>query len=459
MLKGKPAASGRTGFNQVLNSECGSLFNSGDNRILRTLYQEDPMSLSVTSLSFNPVTWECSQCPKKHKLVEQGGEGGGSGPVIVLTDQNFSGVLPNISGKCLSIVRLEQGKIDELGDLLLKILPKGGLPRGTIVVVGSLSHLQKENVSGYATACVKIVKRFDGFFKKDVRTVPFVPPPMGGCDNPRMAKDISDLCGWLENMDEYPLKSAMNFLSKMVNITVSEGGVRGTLPPPIVSFPHENIYLPFSFEDYKGLFVQSPGRPDYLASLPVWSMDSEKRFVVSLIQDLNSQLMQDLDTDPNFSRSKTRPAMHAALRTWSVDAAVIIGGSNAEQLADCCTALGLDVVKHVKSGWKINKDSVDKLLPDLVKTLSQTRRMYCTGYNSGVRQLLLLWRHRRQRAGSTQPVRSQGQRFPRSRRSRRGSGEVDHVDCHAAKQNNFCVWRQTDIHPLNDAEVHHHAML
>ncbi len=94
--------------------------------------------------------------------------------------------------------------------------------------------------------------------------------------------------------------------------------------------------------------------------------------MVSFIQDLNSQLMQDLDTDPNFSRSKTRLAMHATLRTRSVEAAVIIGGSNAGRLADCCTALGLDVVKHVKSGWKINKDSVDKLPPDLVKTLSQT---------------------------------------------------------------------------------------
>jgi hypothetical protein len=166
LLKGKPAASGGTGSDQVLNSECGSFFNPGDNRILRTVYQEDPMSLSVTSLSFNPVTWECSQCPKKHKILDQGGRGNCSVPTIVLTDQNFPGVLPTISGKCLSIVRLEQGKIDELGDLLIKILPKGGLPRGTIVVVGSLSQLQKENVSGYATACVKIVKRFDSFFKK-----------------------------------------------------------------------------------------------------------------------------------------------------------------------------------------------------------------------------------------------------------------------------------------------------
>jgi hypothetical protein len=65
MLKGVPAASGGTGTGQVLNSECCSFFNPGDNRISRTVYQEDPLSLSVTSLSFNPTNWECSQCPKK----------------------------------------------------------------------------------------------------------------------------------------------------------------------------------------------------------------------------------------------------------------------------------------------------------------------------------------------------------------------------------------------------------
>jgi hypothetical protein len=72
---------------------------------------------------------------------------------------------------------------------------------------------------------------------------------MGGCDNPRMGKDISDLCGWLENMDEYPLKSAMGFVSKMVDISGGWGGGSDSVPPPTVSFPHENIYLPFSFED------------------------------------------------------------------------------------------------------------------------------------------------------------------------------------------------------------------
>jgi hypothetical protein len=151
------------------------------------------------------------------------------------------------------------------------------------VLVGSLSHLQKENMSGYATACVKIVKKFDGYFKKEIRTVPFVPPPMGGCDNPRMGKDILDLCNWLENMADYPLKSAMGLLSKTVDI-VGGGGEGGSdsFPPLTISFPHENIFLPYAFEDYKGQFVQSTGRPDYPASLPAWSQESEKKFVVNL---------------------------------------------------------------------------------------------------------------------------------------------------------------------------------
>ncbi len=82
--------------------------------------------------------------------------------------------------------------------------------------------------------------------------------------------------------------------------------------------------------------------------MPVRSQENGKKFILSLIQDINSQLLQDLDAESNFSRSKVRPAMHAALRTGSIEAAIIIGGSNAGQLADCCTALGLNVTKHVQ---------------------------------------------------------------------------------------------------------------
>jgi uncharacterized membrane protein YgcG len=52
-----------------------------------------------------------------------------------------------------------------------------------------------------------------------------------------------------------------------------------------------------------------------------------------------------------------------------VEAAVIIGGSHANNLANAAAALGLDVYKHTKSGWKLTKENVDNLLPDLKDTL------------------------------------------------------------------------------------------
>jgi hypothetical protein len=74
MLKGKAGTIGGIASGQG-NSECGSFFNKGDNRVLRTVYKEDIQSQSVSSLSFNPVKWVCAACPKSHPVF---GGGGGS---------------------------------------------------------------------------------------------------------------------------------------------------------------------------------------------------------------------------------------------------------------------------------------------------------------------------------------------------------------------------------------------
>ncbi len=72
--------------------------------------------------------------------------------------------------------------------------------------------------------------------------------------------------------------------------------------------------------------------------------------------------------------------MYSALRTGSVDAAVIVGGSHAANLANGASALGLDVYKHTKGGWKLTKENVDNLLPYLKDTLGsviRTRQLCC----------------------------------------------------------------------------------
>ena len=112
-----------------------------------------------------------------------GGAGGGEGrTVILLTDQNFPAVLPTGSGNCIAIIRIDQGKLSELTDLLLSISPEQ-FPQGTIFVLGSLSHLQGEGLQGYAKAGVTAGRRLSGRFP-DSYSFLFTPPPHGRLRQP-----------------------------------------------------------------------------------------------------------------------------------------------------------------------------------------------------------------------------------------------------------------------------------
>jgi hypothetical protein len=217
-----PAAIPGTG-RSTADTSCGSFYNAGDNQIRRAVYKENVAKLSVTSISFNPVTWECASCPNRHPVLGKDEAGGDGRPVIFLTDQNFLAVLPT-AGKCLAIIRLEHGTLKELTDLLLSIAPEN-IPAGTIFVLGSLTHLQCEGLQGYSSAGVRYGTKISGIFR-DTTVVLFIPPPMGGCANPQLVRSIMDGCSWLCNIPSYPLKKSMQTVMNIVN----EGAGGGTAP-------------------------------------------------------------------------------------------------------------------------------------------------------------------------------------------------------------------------------------
>jgi hypothetical protein len=175
LLKGKVGTIGGITSSQGL-TECGSFFNKGDNRVLRSVYKEEISSMSVSSLSFNPVKGVCASCPSGHPVF---GGGEANRTVIVLADQNFPAVLPSCENKCLAIARLEKGTLDELVDFAIKITKNSiTVPSGTVFVIGSLSHMERVGAQLYATACINAKRRLLGAFKK-CEIVPFVPPPHG----------------------------------------------------------------------------------------------------------------------------------------------------------------------------------------------------------------------------------------------------------------------------------------
>ncbi len=88
------------------------------------------------------------------------------------------------------------------------------------------------------------------------------------------------------------------------------------------------------------------------------------------MEDLKKNLLAGRDREPNLSRSANRPALYSAIRTGAVENVVFVGGSNANQHSFAAAALGVDTYKHAQGGWKVTKDSIDKLIPDLKNTLS-----------------------------------------------------------------------------------------
>jgi hypothetical protein len=63
-----PAAIPGTG-QSTADTSCGTFYNPGDNRIRRAVYKEKVAKLAVTSISFNPITWECASCPNRHPIL------------------------------------------------------------------------------------------------------------------------------------------------------------------------------------------------------------------------------------------------------------------------------------------------------------------------------------------------------------------------------------------------------
>ncbi len=99
--------------------------------------------------------------------------------------------------------------------------------------------------------------------------------------------------------------------------------------------------------------------------MPSWSQADKKKVLDIHIKELNEKFLAGLDTDPNLSRSSKRPQLYPAFRSGSIETAAFVGGSNTKKLSQAAANLGLDSYMLVTSGWKITKDNIEKLIPDL----------------------------------------------------------------------------------------------
>jgi hypothetical protein len=94
--------------------------------------------------------------------------GGGGGVEVrqtfVLSDQNFSPVLPCNVGECLKIIRVEDGSLAELVSTWLDVFKGKTFPAGSTVVIFSASQLLMDGVGGYLHDLVGEIAKIDRIF-------------------------------------------------------------------------------------------------------------------------------------------------------------------------------------------------------------------------------------------------------------------------------------------------------
>jgi hypothetical protein len=158
-------------FNSISSLDC-----IGDTEVLRTFCGTRMSSNNITvnqniSMSYDPATMKCIICESGHNILNKGQ--GDSPPTLVFCDQNF---VPTLSGKqsCISITRLEDCSLSELTDLAIEVLERQSIPVGSILLLGTASHLYKAGTTVFTSDWCESVKKLNEKIR-NVKVLPLVP--------------------------------------------------------------------------------------------------------------------------------------------------------------------------------------------------------------------------------------------------------------------------------------------
>ncbi len=129
------------------------------------------------------VELSCLACDEQHSFWES--ILAGVPIVIALSVQAFPPILPAKNKKCVAIVHVEDGLLSEIENSFVDIFaefcaPTGCLPVGSVVLLGSMSHLGARGLDSYAGDLVGSMSSVSARVGHGVEVVPLCPVPIGG---------------------------------------------------------------------------------------------------------------------------------------------------------------------------------------------------------------------------------------------------------------------------------------
>jgi len=111
-------------------------------------------------------------------------------------------MLPAGEGDCVIIVRVEDGTLPEIEGAFAERLgaylrPHGSLSAGSLILIGSLSHLRTRGLADYAESLVRVISSLSGRAGAGVDVAPLVLLPLHGIAEDYQVRALLDLDSWI----------------------------------------------------------------------------------------------------------------------------------------------------------------------------------------------------------------------------------------------------------------------
>jgi len=331
----------------------GTLNPPGDCEVKKTFHGarakrgNDTVNQSVT-MSIDPETLICLQCNNEHPFIQSDGKP----VVIIICDQNYVPIWPDSNcTTSVAVIRLANGGLHELVDLLMEVFDRKNLPDGSVVLLGSVSHLHRVGVGSYSKEWTQVVSRL-GRRWPNIRVCPLAPLIRESCSG-GVARELVELASWLSKV----YSGSINGLRDLWNLCITRTIERSAGQTVLTSVESYTITVPSSLEQNAlakpTTYYSTSSRPSILYGL-------DQGTVGELIDATKNVLNRDFNIPVGTGGTTPASAADTGILE-NVKRVVLVGASILKQLSSSLAEEGFEVVDMCIPGWKITPDSVSDL--------------------------------------------------------------------------------------------------
>jgi hypothetical protein len=254
---------------------------------------------------------------------------------------------------------VEDGLLSEIEsafkDLFAEFLtPGGGMPRGSLILIGSLSHLGARGLDSYAGDLCGVISSLSARAGPSVEVVPFVPVPVAGIGGGGRIREILDLDSWIAGSGLGPgvlLDGARRAFWEVV-LEAGEG--------PALPNGDRSLFIPATCRNPRRRTFISPGTASPLpSSVRPITQKEEESIVYALLEDINKLFGLGIDPNPSLERGCVTQGTYTDKKRT-----VLVGASHMKRLAD---QMGSETVSLAFSGFRPKEKAIAEIVNKLAE--------------------------------------------------------------------------------------------